>query len=111
MPHNIYQYLDVKEVTCEGCLGGRGGLVLLRGLLWWNPGLDGAPEVAKSCEGGPEELAGTGPIGVFKGEGNGGDLSNPEGLRVVDPRRKLPDGEGCIDGVLCCQFFMYLFWE
>ena len=30
-------------------------------------------------------MMGLGPIRVFKGKGDGGDLFGPEGLRVVDP--------------------------
>ena len=43
--------LTTREPPVQAALGCRGGLVLLQGLLWWGPGFDCAPEVAKSNEG------------------------------------------------------------
>ena len=84
------------------------GLLLL---LRCNPGLDCAPEVSKSGEGGPYESPGVGPIGVLKGKGDGGDLPFLVGRRVTDPGGGLLNCEGCVAGVVCCQFLMDVIWS
>ena len=84
------------------------GLLLL---LWCNPGLDCAPEVPKSGEGGSYEPTGMGPIGILKGKGDGGDLPLLVGCRVMDPGGRLLNCEGCIVGVVCYQLLMDVIWS